>query len=74
MQSVHVLKILFYNPKAQSGTVHLTGSFGLLLFYQRKKLRAYIFKLAVVQIGVEPASGQQVVVGALLHNVTIPHD
>lgn len=72
-------KILFYNPKAQSGTVHLTGSFGLLLFYQRKNYaltssRAYIFKLAVVQIGIEPASGQQVVVGALLHNVTIPHD
>ena len=52
----------------------LSRKAGIMRCCPAKKLRAYIFKLAVVQIGVEPASGQQVVVGALLHNVTIPHD
>ena len=52
----------------------LSRKAGIMRCCPEKKLRAYIFKLAVVQIGVEPASGQQVVVGALLHNVTIPHD
>ena len=33
----------------------------------------HILELAVVQVGVEAAGGQQLVVGALLHDVAVPH-
>ena len=33
----------------------------------------HIFKLAVVEVGVEAAGFQQLIVGALLHDVAVPH-